>query len=287
MAVGHLAGFYSAQLAFRSSAGYPMGVDSTPDSVSNGDIKSALKLTGTVSATAPSPTRELATFRGGQSILGQRALGTSDFGSFELTLSAYDESLVSYITKTAVESTKFGTSNTGTAHNVLNANIPQFHLILSTGFTDTTGTNKFINWFYPNVQIYPPGMAITQDGGVNPNPQAFTVVPSTSTRTTHGYLFSATSFGLQGNADVAYYVVSTYQLAVTTYIDDGSATSFAVGYRPATSDNDNSINVFTKNGTDNAANVAAFSTTTGATTHTAGSAADIWVATYGTEFVSV
>jgi hypothetical protein len=82
-----------------------MGSDSTPDSVSNGETKHAYKLTGPVSVTAPQVTRELATFRGGQVILGQRAMGVSDFGSFELTLSAYDETFNAYVSGSSVDTT--------------------------------------------------------------------------------------------------------------------------------------------------------------------------------------
>ena len=85
---GHLAGFYYAQIMFRDTNGYPVGANATPNSKANGTVYNAYKLTGPVNVTAPTPTRENATFRGGMAILGQRAPGTTDFGTSAMTLSA-------------------------------------------------------------------------------------------------------------------------------------------------------------------------------------------------------
>ena len=55
---------------------------------------------------------------------------------------------------------------------------------------------------------------------------------------------------------------------------------------PSTSDVAGTRNVYTKNGVDNKSNISAFSVTTAATTHTAGTAGDVWVISYTTAFVS-
>lgn len=284
---GHLAGFYHAQLMFRDSNGYPMGTDSTPNSVSNGAVTHAYKLTGPISASAPSPTREIATFRGGMVTLGQRGLGTSDFGTFDFTLSAEDEVLEAYAGGSSNDTTNFGTANVAGAPNTMNANLPQFHLCLTTGWQDVSGTNRFMHWLYPNVQLYPPGFAITQDGGVNPNPAAWTVVPSASARTTHGYLFSATTMALSENKDIVYRWRTDNPVSFTTYIDDSSATSFVLGYRPTNSENAGAVNVITKAGVISHDQVSNVNATTGALTITAGSAGAIWVVAYETNFVAI
>lgn len=284
---GHLAGFYHAQVCFRDSNGYPMGTDTTPNAVSNGATTHAYKLTGPVSATAPSPTREIATFRGGMNVLGQLGLGTSDFGTFDITLSAYDEVFESYVSGATNDATNFGTSHIASTPNTMNAALPQVILILTAAWQDTSGTNRFMHWIYLNVQIYPSLVGLNQDGGVNPNAPTYTVVPSTSTRSITGQLFSATAMAIQDNKDVVMRLRTDDPIAVTTYIDDASATSFVVGYRPVNSEHAGAVNMFFKNGTINHANVSAFDTTTGATTHTAGSAADIWVAVYTTRFVAI
>jgi hypothetical protein len=284
---GHLAGFFHAQICFRDSNGYPMGADSTPDAVSALDVKHAYKLTGPVAATAPSPTREVATFRGGQNVLGQMAMGTSAFGTFDLTLSAYDEVFNAYITGSVNDVTNVGTANVLSADNELLANLPQFFLVLSGKFQDSTGTNKYMHYIYNNVTFQAAPIGLTQEAGVNPGAVTYTVVPSTSTRTIFGYLFSATSLALQDNKGVVMKWRTDNPVSFTTYIDDASATSFVVGYRPTNSENAGAVNVFTKNGVINHTGVAAFSTTTGATTHTAGSSLDKWVVSYETNYVSI
>lgn len=283
---GHLAGFYYAQIMFRDTNGYPVGANATPNSKANGTVYNAYKLTGPVNVTAPTPTRENATFRGGMAILGQRALGTTDFGTFEMTLSAYDEVFESYVTGATNDVTNAGTENVLGANNTENLALPQFHLVLTAGWQDDTGTNRYMNWMYPNVQIAPGQISVTQDGGVNPNPVQYTVIPSSSTRTTLGYLFSATGVGITNNRDIVSRWRTDYPVTFATYVDDGADTSITTAYRPATSDVDGSRNVYTKNGVDNKANISAFSTTTAATTHTAGTAGDIWVISYGTFFTT-
>jgi hypothetical protein len=284
---GHLAGFYHAQVMIRDSNGYPKGSLATPNSPVNGTAYHAYKITGPVSASAPTPTREIATFRGGMVTLGQRALGTSDFGTFDFTTSAMDEVLDALFGGSSNDTTNFGTANVAGAPNTMNANLPQFILALTAGFQTSDGTNRFMTWFYPNVQIAPPGYPISQDGGVNPNPTAFTVIPSASTRTAQGYLFSATTMGLSENKDIVHRLRTDNPIAITTYVDDGSATTIAVGYRPTNSEHAGAVNIFTKNGVKADDQVSGFSTTTGATTHTAGSAGDIWVITYETNFVAI
>ena len=284
---GHLSGMYHAQLAFRNSNGYPMGNLRTPNAPTNGSEYHAYKLTGPVSVTAPSPTREIATFRGGMNILGQRGLGTSDFGTFDMTLSAFDEVLESYISGAVYDTSNYGTANVAGAPNTLNANLPQFFLILTAGYQTSEGTNRFMHWIYNNVQIYPALASVTQDGGVNPNALTYTVVPSTSTRTISGMLYSASSMAVQDNKDLVMRLRTDNPIGVTTYIDDASETTFLLGYRPTNSENAGAVNIITTNGATTHANVSGIDTTTGVVTKTAATAADVWVVVYETAFVAI
>lgn len=283
---GHISGFYHAQIAFRDSAGYPMGQDSSPDTVTDGETKHAYKLTGPVEATAPTPTREIATFRGGQKVLGQRATGVTDFGTFDLTLSAYDETFNAYISGSTVDVTT-ASELAQTAPNTLNPDPPQLFLLLTMGFQDTAGTNKFITYIYPNVQIYPAVAGITQAGGENPNALTYTVVPSISTRSASGHLFSALGLNLTDNREIVYAVRYNAPVSITTYIQAAAATSFVLGYRPVSNDAGGTINVFTTNGVTSHANVSGVDTTTGVVTITAATASDKWVALYPTNFVAI
>ena len=283
---GHIAGIYTAQIMFRDANGYPMGNLKTPNSPSNGTVYNAYKLTGPVSFTAPEPTIETAEFKGGMDVLGALDLGIASLGTFQMTLSADDEVLRSYINGSTNDVTNAGTENVLSAPNSENLARPQFHLVLTTGFQTLDGTNRYQHWMYPNVTIREGSRSTSQDGGTNPNPLTYTVTPSKSTRTTLGYLFSATGLGVTNNRDIVTYWRTNNLMTFATYVDDGADTSVNVGYLPITSDVDGSNNVITKNGVDNKANISALSTTTGATTHTAGTAADIWVISYATRFVT-
>lgn len=283
---GHIAGFYRAQIAFRDNSGYPMGVDPTPNAVAAGETKHAYLLTGPVSVTAPQVTRELATFRGGQVILGQRAMGVSDFGTFELTLSAFDETFNAYISGSTVDVATVSDWAVG-APNSLNPALPQLFLLLTMGFQDTSGANKYTTYIYPNVQISPAIPGATQDGGENPGAMTYTVTPSASTRAATGHLFSATGMALQDNKEIVYWVRYDYPITITTYIQATSATNFTLGYRPVSSEHAGAINSFTTNGVTSHANVSNVDTTTGVITMTAASEGDKWVAVYPTTFQAI
>ena len=282
---GHIHGFYHAQVMSLNTSNYIMGNDTTPNAVTAGQTSHAHKLTGPVTATAFNPTRDTAIFRGGMSILGQKAAGISEMGSFDLTLSAHDEMFETWANNSAPDLTNFGTENIATAYNILGTNFPSLALALTVGWQTLDGINRFKHWLYPSVMIFPPGFAITSEGGVNPNPAAYTVVPTVSPRTLHGYLFKDTTLKVAEGRDLVYSVRTANPIAFTTYIDDGSATSFNLGYLPVWTEHAGAYNSFTKNGVIGHTGVSGVSDTTGAVTITAGSANDIWIAAYETNFV--
>lgn len=285
---GHQAGFYHAQVCYRDSVnGYPTGTTANWAAASNGTTTHAYRLIKPVSATALAPTYETAEFRGGQEWLGSYDLGLSGAGVFELTLSAHDDTFHSMITSTSVDTT-IASSYSVTAPNVGLQRPPQMFLILSVGYQKTDGTNWYMHYAYSNVQIRRGSIgAAGMAGGENPNPLTYTVRVSRSTRTIFGYLFSGTTLGVTNNSDISVEYKTEYPISVSTYKDDASATSFVVGYRPVDSEHAGAVNSFTKQGAINHANVSGFSTTTGATTHTAGTAADTWVVVYPTNFVAI
>lgn len=281
---GFIAGFFHAQVAMRDSSGYPMGSDTSPNTVTPLDVKHAYKLTGPVETAVPAPTRDNATFRGGLGILGQRAMGVSDLGSFDLTLSAYDETFHAMVSGSVVDVATH-TELAMTAPNMARADIPQLILLLTIGIQNDSGTNEFLNIIYNNVQISPTIPAAGQDSGTNPRPQVYTVTPSLSDRMGNGMLYSASALAVQDNRDVAVMIRYLYPLGLTTYIDDASATTFILGYRPIGTDATNVSNVVLKNGAKT--NPTSIVTTTGVVTITAGTSGDKWTVLYPTNFVSI
>lgn len=287
MTIGFFAGAYEAQWCFRSSAGYPMGTQSSPDSVANATTTHAYRLKGFIEATMPQATYEEATFRGGMKPLGRVMLGTAELPSFDLRLAAHDPTWHSYINGNATDATTGGTANLLSAPNSNRATPPQGMLFLTTGLTTEAGAQRYVTYLFHNVMIRKVEQAINQSGGENPRPLVYRVTPQQSTRTALGYLFSATSLAVEDNSDYYTEWETGYRVGFTTYVADGTATTFTLGYRPLTSDNDGSLNVFTRNGASGASAVSGVDTTTGAVTMSAGSAADINVAAYMTRFQSI
>ena len=286
MATGHIAGFYHAQFALRNSSGYACGTVADPENIANETTMHAYKLTATVEATALTFPREAATFRGGQQILGRRMLGITDVSTFDITLSAFDETFHSLITGSSIDTT-LATSNSLTTINANLADPPQGILLLTLGFQTTSGTNKYITYGYSNVQIAEASAgAGSQAGGENPNPSRYTVTVSSSTRTIFGIPFSSTTLGAENNADFMTRYVTTLPVALTSYKAASSDTSFILGYRPV-SEHAGARNVFSLNGATNHAGVSGVDATTGAVTISSATAADWHQVVYETSFVSI
>lgn len=283
---GMIAGAYYMQIAFRNSDGLPMGTQTAPNSVVNGTTTHAYKVKGFVEVTAPGVSYSVANRRAGQKLLGKKQLGLSELGTFDITLSDYDEQFRAYVTGGTVDTTT-ASANTITAPNSYLSVKPQFVLVLTLGFQNDSGTDEYINIFYPNVTFSDAFPSGNQGDGDNPNALTYTVTPSASSNTGFGFTFANSALAVQDNSDIQTVVRAAKPIALTTYVDDGSATSFTVGYKPTSSAVDGSTNMFTVDGADGSDDVSAFSTTTGATTHTAQTAGDVWVAAYYTDFVSL
>lgn len=287
MAIGHIAGFYHAQFALRNSSGYACGTVADPETIANDTTMHAYKLTGPVEATALTFPRDAATFRGGQQILGRMQLGVTDVSSFDITLSAHDDTFNALISGSAVDST-IASANTVTTPNINKADPPQGILLLTLGYQLTTGANKFITYAYHNVQIAESAAgAGSQAGGENPNPARYTVTVSASTRTFFGLPYSATTLGAENDSDFYVKYVTAKPVALTSFKADTSDTSFILGYRPFISEHAGARNVFTLNGAQNHAGVSGVDTTTGAVTISSATAADWHQCVYETEFVAI
>lgn len=287
MTAGHIAGFYHAQWMFRDANGYPAGTEADLAAAANGTTTHARKLPGPVEATAMQITREQATFRGGQRVLGRRQLGVSDISPFDLTLAAYDPVWAAMIAANAVD-TAIASANVVSAPNLGNGDPPQGMLLLTVGYTTEDAVNKYLTYAYHNVQISQANMgSANQQGGENPNPLQYTVTPLPGERTFFGLPFVDTDLAVVEDND--YFVVyeTAKPISVTTYKAAGAATSFTLGYRPVSGEHAGARNVFTKNGAQGHSDVTGVNTTTGAVTINAATAADLWVAVFETDFRAI
>lgn len=283
-------GLYQIQIAARDNNGYMKGSSTTPNSVANNTTSHAYRLPQPVDFTHAAPTFETVTDRGGQKIRAQADLGASDYGEGSFTLSEFDDAFHALIRGTTVDtSTVSGWRQVASSVNTVTS--PNLFLMATTKAqivaSDGSSTTRYKSWIYPNVQIRPAFPNLSMNGGVNPNPVAYTFVPSTGSRAMDGRLISAMSMSVTDNMDMFYIVESDSPLAATMYTKDAAATSFILGYRPTTSDATGAAtNSITNNGSTLV--VTSVSTTTGVVTlAAAGTAGHIVIALYETNFVAI
>lgn len=290
MALEFQYGMYYMQIMFRDNDGYPMGTDSSPDSVTNDSTTHSYLIQSPVAFTHPQPTFELVTDRGGQKIRAQADLGVSDFGEGSFELSEWDDVLHAYITGGAVDSASV-TGWRQSAYNVNKVVKPRFKMIVSMKTLEVNETtqvvsDKWIHYCYNNVQIRPALANGSQNGGVNPNTLSYTFVPTNDTRHITGELLSGMAMSVEENKDLVIMMVTSNPIAVTTFIEAGTPDGqFVLGYRPLTTHATTTDKFATDEGV--STTISAMSVTTGETTVTAADAGDRIVVVYETNFVAI
>ncbi len=284
------------QLAFRSSAGYPMGTLTTPDSPTpgvGGVVYAPYLMKNIVSFEGFSPTRAVAVDLGGSKIRAQADVGVESFGSGTLVLSERDDVFESYITGSSVDSTTVtGWRDSGS--NVNNIIAPAFFLIVTTkadvideSTTPPTITKQYTHFIFPNCQITKANSgSAAQGGGTNPNTFSYNIIPSIAYRALSGLPFSSTAMALADNSDVSYVSQTPNPIMIATYVEGSTPDgAFIMPYRPLTTESDTSDKKLTKNGA--AVSYTTVNATTGAVTMTAGSANDIFVALMETAYTAI
>lgn len=284
MSNGMVAGFYHMWLSTRDSNGYPKGQNSTPDSVTNKTLYTPLKVRHPVSYTPATPTREVAQRRGGQAMRGQRSMGVSSYGAGTIVLDAYDEVLHALVSRSAVDTTTV-TGWSMTSQNAGEPDPPSLIIGMSIGFSNISGAKEFLTGIFHSAQLPPAMPGASQDGGVNPNPLTYEIVVDSAARTGMGLLFSATALNVEENTDTFTLIRYSDPIFVTTWIADGTETTFTLPYLPLTSDaTGGATNLISKDGVKTA--VTSVNTTSGVVTLTApGTAGDIWIVAYPTRYV--
>lgn len=284
MANGMIAGIYEAWCAVRDSNGYGVGSNATPDTKTPNSVYSAYRLKYPVRYEGPQPTREQAIRRGGMANRNRRDLGVSDFGNFNFVMDAFDETFHALISASLLDTTTM-TGWTTTSFNANVATLPRMILGLVLGFTDENGVDKYMTTIYNNVQIRPKTPGSSQDGGVNPNPLEYEVLPDVSTRHASGRPYSAMALGVRDNSDIASQHIYNYPLYLVDWVANGAATTFTLPFKPVTSDATAvATNSITKNGATQT--VTSVNTSSGLVTiSAAGSSGDIFQVLYPTAFL--
>lgn len=285
---GMIAGFYSAWIAFRDNNGYPVGTCVTPNSPTVNTAYHAYRLKYPVQVNALSNSIAMATRKGGQRVRGHRYLPPDDTGSFTITLDGKDEQADAYMRGYTLD-LAYNTSMAIGASNAYLTSPPRFVLGMSMGFTDTdNATDYFITQIWNNVVFTKPfGEGATQSSGTNPNTLEWTVTPDPSARIGFGALYTATSLAVVEGTDLFVAIRDQYELTLTSYIANGSATTFTTGYRSMSSDNTGAAgNVILKAGVITAVTSVATGSTKLVTLTGAGSSADHWDILYPTQYVA-
>lgn len=223
-------------------------------------------------------------FQGSDKVLGKMAFGTTAVNGATITLSSINDAFVAFLGGTAVDATS-NSEHPQFAPFVDSNQATNIGAILSAREQDTTtGVETYIHYVLPNCT----GQLSIGDLGYQAA-QAFTLelTANESAYDIGGGAFSGQSMSVPDDKLTMYAFHTTYPIAVTTYIQDNSTTTFTAAYKPV--DSTVTVNATPNNlwigGTRTA--LSSFSTSTAvATLSVAGTASVIDVLLYETNYVT-
>ena len=278
-------GLYYVTFARRNSSGYPVGLAADPENLTADTIYHAFRSNKPIEVTFPQETYETATERSGMATRGQADLGVADWGTGTLVLSRFMETLNAQFTQSTADTTST-TNWMQIARNILQTDLSNWFIMFTSRSQDTSGNSWYNHWVFPNVQIRRPQTSLNQSGGQNPQTFTHEFVPTLSDRALTGELFSGMSMTQVDDKDTQYYIRTQYPLHITTWIADGTETTFETQYVPVSTAVDQSDHAFTKNGT--TTNPSSLVVATGqVTVAAAGSSGDVHIAVYQDTNVAV
>lgn len=285
---GNVAGFMAMQV-WRNYNGAAYGQLTDPANVTPNTTTHAYLVRDVISSGISDVTRDVATFRG-PSFLGQMYLGVSGVSAFDIQVPTFDADLDALITGSKVDETSI-LNATISGTNSSNADLPPFGLMLTARFqsrdSGTDGELYYFSIVFPNVTMFPTTPALNSQGGDNPSAITYRVAPTYAGKFPWAEAFGANQ-GFEANRTDHFRIVARNPFAVTTYIANGTATNFTLGYLPAlntvTSGRTNSV--YAKGGVPTAP--SSVNLTTGVVTlAAAGSSDDVHHAFYQTKFAAV
>lgn len=264
-----------------SSTGIPYG-QLDPSATETGDtISHALAFIGdAISANLPVTEYRRATF-GGSRFLGSAFMGTEPTGEFEIQLSSSDAVLYTMLkggnidTSTIANNKIFSQNNNSQSPNDIGL---MFSVASQSRDSGTDGDTEYRTYVFPRCQAVMADTGGNVTDGENPQPVTMTVTPSPASKHPWGASFGSNE-GFAGNKVDHYYIQGQYPFGMTTWIADGSETTFETEFVNATTTvtSGNTDNVFSINGTVTAPSSFSSSTVTVAS---AGSDGDNHVAFY-------
>lgn len=283
---GHPVGAAHIQLWRVDASNRMAGTSTTPTSISNGTTVSAYKLVGhTGFDLAPAERTRIDLFSG-DTVAGTVFFGADTAPTGTLSVETIDSMVLTMAEGGNTDTTTvsgweiFGTSDMNPSPNTLGCCVSRQWQSRDSG---TDGQMYWLNQIYLLQMSWTAPAAERSSKGT----ASISVAALSQTRFPNGVAFSSTQ-SFYDNKTKALKLVTSNPLAFTTFVADGAATEFTLGYLPISSTVTAATepNYMAINGTETAP--SAVNTTTGAVTLTAaGSAADFVSMMYATDFDAV
>lgn len=281
MSDGYSGGLYRMQVFTRLPGGFAGGNQTAP---TNGTTTHAIVYDSITQTDAAN--RELVNVpvNGGDGQIGNLQFGETGFNPFTLTTESLDNADIALLHGTVVDSSTNSEFEMSTKFS--NAtNVTDIGIILTYRFVDRESqTSKYEHLILPQCQA----MIRTVYGGFQgKNTHVWAVSPQTTTKSIHGTSFSSYGMSVPNSKMDHYSWITDNPIHVTTYVADGTATTFNTLYKPLSTvvTVNATPNWFAVDGTDTALDSI---TTAGlATLAAAGSAGDVNVLVYETALVPV
>lgn len=263
------------QVFYVDDDGYPIGLQSDgaivqADDVEVGETYHAYRVGGYVSATPAAREEEEATDQSDGKNYGSITMGITAYGNVELTLSQRDEVFFNMINGASADTTTSSGMVVTTANNTSITPRLMGMIITDRVRDEVTGQPQYEH------KVYNRGtFTVTQEaegnqgGGVNPSTLTVVFKPQPSERfAAWGMLYTDTALNPDEGMDTHSIIRSDYEISVTTFIKDGTETTFNTLYKPFVSGATvGGVNVYSSEGTQAA--LTSLATTTGLATMTA------------------
>jgi len=251
----------------------------TGDTVSN-----ALAFIGDpISAALPDVQYRRATF-GGARFLGSAYMGIDPIGEFEIQLTSADANLYAMLKGGNIDTTTISGAQITSPNN--NSTSPNdiglmFTVASQSGDDGTDGDTEYRTYVFPRAQAFIREAGGNVTSGENPQAVTMSVSPTLASKHPWGAAFGSNE-GFAGNKTDHYMLQAQYPYGLTTWIADGSETTFEVEFLGAstTVTSGNTDNVFSINGTVTAPTTFAGTSTGVVTVAAAGSDGDNHCAFY-------
>lgn len=247
---GNVYNFVGAFVWRRNSLGLATG-QLDPDSLTPGTTSHAYRIYGPITATLPDVTFKSFEFVGGGTWEGKADGGLESVGDGELQVSQMDGGLEALLQGGSVDTTSLANTSIW-SNNSLQPSPRDVGLMLIAQIQDRSvavGQTRYVHFIYPSVQMRTKSNNLTQDGGTNPSPMTLIFKPQKATTFPTGIAFGANQ-GWYENSEFSYRHSTQYPFALTTYVQNGSGSTFTTQFKPfySTVTGGNTDNWYTVNG---------------------------------------